>query len=137
MPLPEAYAAAGLPAPPASSRSRGEPATATGLSNATRIATAAPSPYSPPGSGEYTDETAAGRAAASGAGGGAAASRPPSVPFRRNTCTRLLAYSATAICPDGPMAMPVGLLNSPSPVPLDPNLRAKVPLGWNTWTRSL
>ena len=33
--------------------------------------------------------------------------------------------------------MPSGLLNCPSPLPLEPNLRAKVPLGWKTWMRLL
>ena len=50
---------------------------------------------------------------------------------------RSFRVSATAICPDVPNATPSGLLNCPSPAPLEPNLKAKVPLGWNTWMRSL
>ena len=57
---------------------------------------------------------------------------------RKNTWILLLKVSTTYTLPvNGFMAMPIGLLNWPSPVPKVPNFVMNVPLESNTWMRSL
>ena len=56
------------------------------------------------------------------------------------TWMRSLPVSATAslpLCTPAPRDMAAGAENCPSPVPLEPNLNARVPFGWKTWMRSL
>ena len=56
------------------------------------------------------------------------------------TWMRSLEVSATASRPrltPVPRDMAAGDENCPSPVPLEPNTKSRVPLGWKTWMRSL
>src|ERR1700693_263475 len=58
-------------------------------------------------------------------------------PLPENSCTCTPRVFSTQTLPLASAATPVGSASWPAPVPIEPNLRMKVPVGENSWMRAL